>query len=30
VHLPWTMSLVFSFAKSLLSQKLRERFQESI
>ena len=27
VHLPWTMSLVFSFAKSLLSQKLRERFQ---
>jgi len=27
VHLPWTMSLVFQFAKSLLSQKLRERFQ---
>lgn len=26
VHLPWTMSLVFQFAKSLLSQKLRERF----
>ena len=26
VHLPWTMSLVFTFAKSLLSQKLRERF----
>merc|ERR1711976_780997 len=27
VHLPWTMSLVFQFAKSLLSQKLRERFR---
>lgn len=27
VHLPWTMSLVFQFAKSLLSQKLRDRFQ---
>ena len=27
VHLPWTMSLVFTFAKNLLSQKLRERFQ---
>lgn len=27
VHLPWTMSLVFQFAKSLLSQKLRERLQ---
>ncbi len=27
VHLPWTMHLVFQFAKSLLSQKLRERFQ---
>ncbi len=27
VHLPWTMNLVFQFAKSLLSQKLRERFQ---
>jgi hypothetical protein len=26
VHLPWTMSLVFQFAKSLLSQKLRDRF----
>merc|ERR1719211_860093 len=26
VHLPWTMSLAFQFAKSLLSQKLRERF----
>lgn len=26
VQLPWTMSLVFQFAKSLLSQKLRERF----
>lgn len=26
-HLPWTMSLVFQFAKSLLSQKLRERFR---
>ena len=26
VHLPWTMSIVFQFAKSLLSQKLRERF----
>ncbi len=26
VHLPWTMHLVFHFAKSLLSQKLRERF----
>lgn len=27
VHLPWTMSLVFQFAKSLLSQKLRNRFR---
>ncbi len=27
VHLPWTMSLVFQFAKSLLSQKIRERFR---
>merc|ERR1712004_423207 len=27
VHLPWTMSIVFQFAKSLLSQKLRERFR---
>merc|ERR1712001_660815 len=27
VHLPWTMSLVFQFAKSLLSQKLRDRFR---
>lgn len=27
VHLPWTMLLVFQFAKSLLSQKLRERLQ---
>lgn len=27
VHLPWTMNLVFQFAKSLLSQKLRERFR---
>lgn len=26
VGLPWTMSLVFQFAKSLLSQKLRDRF----
>jgi len=26
-HLPWTMSLVFQFAKSLLSKKLSERFQ---
>merc|ERR1711997_999092 len=26
VNLPWTMSLVFQFAKSLLTQKLRERF----
>merc|ERR1712061_521641 len=27
VHLPWTMSLVFQFAKSLLSHKLRERLR---
>lgn len=27
VNLPWTMSIVFQFAKSLLSQKLRERFR---
>ncbi|TRY61207.1 hypothetical protein TCAL_03680 [Tigriopus californicus] len=27
VHLPWTMSLVFAFGKSLLSKKLSERFQ---
>lgn len=27
VHLPWTMAIVFQFAKNLLSQKLRERFQ---
>jgi len=27
VHLPWTMSLIFQFAKSLLSEKLRNRFQ---
>lgn len=27
VHLPWTMSLVFQFAKSLLTQKLRDRFR---
>lgn len=27
VHLPWTMNLVFQFAKGLLSQKLRDRFQ---
>ncbi len=27
VHLPWTMHLVFQFAKSLLSQKLRDRFR---
>merc|ERR1719444_733364 len=27
VNLPWTMSMVFQFAKSLLSQKLRDRFR---
>ena len=27
VHLPWTMTLVFKFAKSLLSQKLQDRFR---
>lgn len=25
VHLPWTLTIVFQFAKSLLSQKIRER-----
>lgn len=27
IHLPWTMTLVFQFAKNLLSAKLRERFR---
>lgn len=27
LNLPWTMSLIFSFAKSLLSEKIRSRFQ---
>jgi len=27
LNLPWTMSLIFQFAKSLLSEKLRKRFQ---
>ena len=27
VHLPWTMAIVFQFAKGLLSSKLRQRFQ---
>lgn len=27
VNLPWTMSLIFQFAKSLLSEKIRKRFQ---
>merc|ERR1712062_718249 len=27
VHLPWTMSLIFQFAKSLLSEKIRSRFK---
>lgn len=27
LNLPWTMSLIFSFAKSLLSEKIRNRFQ---
>lgn len=26
LHLPWTLNLVFQFAKSLLSEKLRKRF----
>merc|ERR1712045_273271 len=27
INLPWTMSLIFQFAKSLLSEKIRNRFQ---
>jgi len=27
LNLPWTMSIIFQFAKSLLSEKLRKRFQ---
>ena len=27
LHLPWTMSLIFQFAKSLLSDKIRNRFK---
>merc|ERR1712044_129243 len=27
VHLPWTMSLIFQFAKNLLSAKLRDRIR---
>ena len=27
VNLPWTMTLVFQFAKSLLSEKIRKRFR---
>ena len=27
LNLPWTMSLIFQFAKSLLSEKIRSRFQ---
>jgi len=27
LNLPWTMSLIFQFAKSLLSEKIRKRFQ---
>jgi len=27
LNLPWTMSLIFQFAKSLLSDKIRKRFQ---
>merc|ERR1712025_1282952 len=27
INLPWTMSLIFQFAKSLLSEKIRSRFQ---
>jgi len=27
LHLPWTMALILQFAKSLLSEKLRKRFQ---
>lgn len=27
LNLPWTMSIIFAFAKSLLSEKIRKRFQ---
>lgn len=27
LHLPWTMNLIFQFAKSLLSEKIRNRFK---
>lgn len=27
LHLPWTMNLIFQFAKSLLSEKIRQRFK---
>jgi hypothetical protein len=27
MNLPWTMSIIFAFAKSLLSDKIRKRFQ---